>query len=572
VEIGKNNRSLSFSWVCLILAGSGLMAHGLLVFTDYILWDGYWYYAQLAAPDGPHGMMRLFSEIGRPLDSLFVLPFGLFTGPVPAKVAGLVAWILISIPMFYVLHNGAGMPQDFALIVSIVAVVLPVFDVLGEIALWMNTFALLIFWFGFALLVASSRMHGICSMLGKSAALFTLVISFNLNSLLVFYYALGLFLFSTHFFLVDDCGRLNFAIATRLKKYWLFVFAPIGYWLAKLFLVPAHGYYLEYNKPVFSSQRMLSGVISLAQFLIAEAFDVASSWWTIGLALFVVTLVATGLKLNCVNRQISAQKEELDFKTGLASIGGGFILLLAAAFPYAVVDQSLSSFGWLSRNCILTPLPIALLICGLSFAICKILAANRPRSWLLPIVAIIVISITTSNRNYLRFQALGAKQESIGIKINEAISSSDAVVVQLRDYFMIPNTIYYYPPIIWSYIAALSAPYPSTFVFETTQIVPNQEFINDRGDKQISFPAVRVNSQVLQGMLDQTTMPYILRSVPLQGPQIMFIVQQGKYGNDGVNIGARYLWLKWLMPDRLSEFLDGLTATMVLELSPIGPA
>jgi hypothetical protein len=112
---------------------------------------------------------------------------------------------------------------------------------------------------------------------------------------------------------------------------------------------------------------------------------------------------------------------------------------------------------------------------------------------------------------------------------------------------------------------------PETFVFDTAQSIPHQETTTETGETRIVFPQVPVTSELLGQMIEQTTMPYMLRSIPEAGPQIMFIVQQGKLGNDGVSLGARYLWLKWFNPDGLPEFLDQVTDTHVLELPPVTP-
>jgi hypothetical protein len=153
--------------------------------------------------------------------------------------------------------------------------------------------------------------------------------------------------------------------------------------------------------------------------------------------------------------------------------------------------------------------------------------------------------------------------------MRSALETSKAVVVQMRDYFMIPDTIYYYAPIVWTYIGAGNKTNPETFVFDVAQSIPHQETTTETGETRIVFPQVPVTSELLGQMIEQTTMPYMLRSIPEAGPQIMFIVQQGKFGNDGVSLGARYLWLKWFNPDGLPEFLDQVTDTHVLELPPV---
>ncbi len=558
---------ISFGWVCLALVAAGLLAHGIVAFTGYILWDGYWYYAELAPGVGAPGMKRLFSEIGRPLDYYFLLPFTVLTGAVAPKIASLVAWILIPIPLMIVLREGAKFPAGLAFAVALVSAVLPVFDVLGEIALFMNVFALLVFWSGMAVLVYLPRKRGVRGFAGRIAAILLLLVAFNLNSLLVFFYGLVAFLFVSRVALSPKSNILTYAISLAFR-FADFVALPVIFWVIKSILTPVHGYYVGHNMPVFSVERAVSGVSSLVAFVLGESVEFFSSGVAVVVALVAALVCAFGLGVRSALRE-GRMKDMRLMGAGLVALFGGVVLLLVAAFPYAVVNQPLGSFGWISRNCILTPLPLALMLCGLFLVLNQLFLSHRPSAWTVLVVFIVVLGIFVSNRNYIQWQALGAKQDSVGLKMRSAVETSKAAVVQMRDYFMIPDTIYYYAPIVWTYIGAGDKTNPETFVFDTAQSIPHQETTTETGETRVVLPQVPVTSELLGQMIEQTTMPYMLGSIPKAGPQIMFIVQQGKLGNDGVSLGAKYLWLKWFNRDGLPEFLDQVTETHVLELPPV---
>jgi hypothetical protein len=551
----------------LALVAAGLLAHGIVAFTDYILWDGYWYYAELAPGVGAPGMKRLFSEIGRPLDYYFLLPFTVLTGAVAPKIASLVAWILIPISLMIVLREGAKFPAGLAFSVALVSAVLPVFDVLGEIALFMNVFALLVFWCGMAVLAYLPRKRGVCGFACRIAAILLLLVAFNLNSLLVFFYGLVAFLFVSRVALSPKKNVLTYGLSL-VYRFGDFVALPVIFWVVKSVLTPVHGYYMGHNIPVFSVERAMSGVLSLVAFVIGEGVEFFSSGVAVVVALVAALVCAVGLGARSALRQEKVKDLRL-MGTALVASFGGVVLLLAAAFPYAVVNQPLASFGWISRNCILTPLPLALMLCGFFLVLNQLFLVHRPRAWTVPIVFIVLLGMFVSNRNYIQWQALGAKQDSVGLKMRSALETSNAVVVQMRDYFMIPDTIYYYAPIVWTYINAGNKTNPETFVFDVAQSIPHQETTTETGETRIVFPQVPVTSELLGQMIEQTTMPYMLGSIPKAGPQIMFIVQQGKLGNDGVSLGAKYLWLKWFNRDGLPEFLEQVTETHVLELPAV---
>jgi hypothetical protein len=555
---------ISIGRAFLALVAAGLLAHGIVAFTDYILWDGYWYYAELAPGVGAPGMKRLFSEIGRPLDYYFLMPFTVFTGAVAAKIASLVAWVLIPIPLMIVLREGAEFPAGLAFAVALVSAVLPVFDVLGEIALFMNVFALLVFWCGMAVLVHLPQKRGVRAVAWRIAAILLLVAAFNLNSLLVFFYGLVAFLFACRVVLSPKRDVLTYGFSL-VRRFADFAALPVVFWIVKSFLTPVHGYYVGHNMPVFSVERAVSGVSSLVAFVLGEGVEFFSS----GVAVIVALVAALVYAASLGALRERATKDLRLTAAALIALFGGVVLLLAAAFPYAVVDQPLASFGWISRNCILTPLPLALILCGCFLVLNQLLLSHRPSAWTVPIVLIVVLGIFVTNRNYIQWQALGAKQDSVGLKMRSALETSKAAVVQMRDYFMIPDTIYYYAPIVWTYIGAGNKTNPEAFVFDIAQSIPHQETTTETGERRIVFPQVPVTSELLGQMIEQTTMPYMLRSIPEAGPQIMFIVQPGKLGNDGVSIGAKYLWRKWFNPDGLPEFLDQVTETHVFELPPV---
>ena len=548
----------------------GLFSHGLLCFTDYVLWDGYWYYPELAASGGPAGMKRLFSEIGRPLDLIYLLPFTVLRNIEAPKIAGLIAWVVIPVIINLVLQRGARFPPLHAFAVSSVSAVLPVFDVLGEIALWPNTLALLIFWLGMVVLVTLPKMGAKNRIAWRVLSLLFLAISFNLNSLLVFFYALGVFLVTSRAIL----GKTELSVACFalvIKRHLDFMILPLVFWVAKSAFTPVHGFYLGYNQPNISVDRMKSGLFSLFSFLLGEAAEIFSS--------LIVLMLAVGLALIVAYKTALFRKSKstqggatIPRSLGWLAMGGGLFLLVAAAFPYAAVDQPLASFGWLSRNCILTALPISLLICGVALQANRLFLSDRPFAWMVPVAATLVLGVFACNRNYLQWQALGAKQDSIGTKLRKEMEKSTASVVQLRDYFIIPDTIYYYAPIVWTYIAAVGREAPETFVFDAAPLIPHQETISPTGEKQILFPQVPINSEALRQMLQKTTMPYMLGKIPESGRQLMFVVQSGKYGNDGVAIGLGYLWRKWFDPKSLPAFFEELTRTAVLELPPVGPS
>jgi hypothetical protein len=247
----------------------------------------------------------------------------------------------------------------------------------------------------------------------------------------------------------------------------------------------------------------------------------------------------------------------------------GLFLLLAAAFPYIAVGQQLASEGWLTRNCILCPLPVAMIACGLMMAVNEWWLPQFPRAWLSGVAGLAVLGAGSCWTNYLSYQALGAKQLSIRAGLSAAIDDTNAVVVQLRDYTPVPGTILYYPPIIWTFIAHKGEGLPKAFVFETATFAPDMIQPGPDGSSQRMVPQITVRSETLEQAITDTTMPYALEGVPRRGTQILVAAEPGYVGVRPSDLGLRYLLLSWLDTKRLPEFVRGFTKISTHPLPPV---
>lgn len=547
------------------LACCGLFAHGLLMFTDHVLWDSHWYIPELASND-PRGMMRLFHEIGRPMDYWFLSVFSGRTSLVAVRGLSLLAWIFSCLAAFFVLVRSARLPRLLAWSSCMLAVTLPAFDVLGQLALWPNVAALALFWGGWCALADLPSRHGPRSWVQRLLALMVLAISLNLNSLLVFYYALAAFLFFARLAQPRAPSLVSYALSL-CRRFPDFALLPLAFWAVKVVLTPSSGYYAEYNRPSFAPSRIAAGIRDMwLGYIVPEAEGMFGSATLAAAAVLVAVLVVIPMA-----KPVAGEGGANELRrSGALMFLAGCALLFAAGFPYFAVDQALSSSGWLSRNCILTPLPLGIVLVGAFSWLNSALCPHRPRLWLGPVVALAVAGATASNAAYLRLQAEGAKEQSVARKLSSLIRERKVCVVQLRDYFFISETIPYYPPLIWTFIATLGREAPSAFVLETARTMPeDRQVLDESGKPALVMPSLPINSENLETLVEQTTMPYMLHAIPREGPQAMLVVRPGKYGADGTAIGARYLWTKWAHPSKLRQFVDDLTSANVLDLPPV---
>ena len=548
----------------LAIAFLGLGAHGAVLLTDYLIWDGWTYSSWLSRPGELAYLERLFKEAGRPLDMLFWLPFvGLSRVDLWAKWAGVATWLLNGCLMYLVLTKSRLLVKPVAFSVAVLSVVLPVFDVIGVIALWMNTACIALFWAGWWL-VLSLPQKPLLFWTTRGLSLCVFWLSLNLNSLLVFYYAFAACL------IVLPNFRSGFAaVLTSLRRALLrfpeFAVLPILFWAWKQIFTPTSGYYADYNKLSLSADVLGRTGRSLWKgFLLGEVNGLFESAMWVGISM--VTVVAIGSLLARKLKPVPCLGSVGD---NAALVLVGFFLLLAGALPYAVVDQSFDSFGWLSRNCILFPLPLGILITGAIGLSSAAFAPQRPAvPWLL-LCFVVLLAIGSANRTTLRWQAFGAKQVSIAEKLRASFAQDPPAVVQLRDYFPLPQTIYFYPPIIWTHIMSYGKGTPRTFVVETTQMAPDQIVMGADGRQERRVTVLGIDEASLVAALEQTTMPYALTGIPRVGSQAVAIVEPGELGVDAVGLGWQYLKRRLFDRAAIPAFLDQLTSVQVRELPAI---
>jgi len=537
------------SWTWIIVAGA--LAHGLLPLTDYVLWDGWWYATDLQRREGPANMSRLFHEIGRPMDLYFYEPLR-WSGQDPVlltKCLGVLAWVTTAVCVYGVLCRLGSIPKELATAIAVLMTTLPVFDILGDLAIWMNTACVLLFWLSW---LGVSHLHSTQGLKGTTIRLALLCgffASFNLNSNLVLFYAICLALAACR------ARSMNFSEARRLVqrnvgRFIDFLLLPIMFWFWKTWFTPTSGVHTEYNRPSFDAMRLSVGYVSVAiDFLFPCAYEVASC----PLALFFAVFAAAGAIYLVKSGAPAGIAPSIPHMSPLFLWCMGLVLLLAAAFPYVAVGQPLGSEGWVTRNCILCPLPVALMLIAFLLEANRRWIPNFPYAWLVGVVMLAAAGVGACLENYLLYQAFGIKQLGVQHALHEVIRETGASVIQLRDYAPIPRTIQAYPPIIWSFIASHPPLLPQTLVVETASFAPDNYVIGSNGELTRLMPRIALNSTSVEKCVEQTLMAYAFTQVPRRGPQALLAAHATVDGQSHIQRAIRYLWLRWVAPAEASK-------------------
>lgn len=562
------------------LLAFGVLAHGLLVLTDYQLWDAWWIWRGVTLEAEFPKLLAFNAEWARPLDLwLYWVPFAKVfgwteAGVVAAKVFGVVCWVGAG-PMVYCwMRRGLGTDVVTSFSVCLLAVCLPLFDVIGDITFAMYACSFFLFWAGCALFAAhyadsslSPQPSLVKSTAVRGGCLLLFFLAFNLNSLLPFFYAVAgaVLLFRCRF----APGAWIRGGLYALRRWPDFALFPVAYFLAKNHWFPQSGHYSDYNRPSMEPQRLIDGLASFALFLRDEvAFAVGSNFGVV-FALFLAVFVVFLLSRNKKWAETWLTPEETgDGKLIIAGLG----LLVAAWFPYASVGQDFASEGYASRNTILMGVPLGMIIFGIGRPV--ITSLCRARSWLVAggLSLVVSLAIFANIRTYLGLQAFGAKQESVVRALERHKSEVNPTLIQLRDYFPLPHSINYYPPSIWTLLLARSEASATTFVVDTRPFAPDGVVTNADGSRSLQVPVIPIDSNGLFQLKESTTMPSFMSEIPQTGTQVLAVVSPGSLGTDPQMIGIKYLVTRLFARSRLDQFINSLAIVQVEAVPDVGTA
>jgi len=248
-------------------------------------------------------------------------------------------------------------------------------------------------------------------------------ISFSLNSLLVFYGVVIMYIiYVERSALAGEGGLLK-----RVFSYLDFLSLPISFWIMKVLFFKPYGLYSGYNH--VSLKACVRTLLFPADFCrvfytsfiqpLNYVFPVTIS--TILLAGFTFLLLMKSSMFREINNKIIAYS----FRFFLL----GILFFILASFPYLVVGSLPKSSDWASRNQILIPLGASLILYyGLQMILNKLKANPAARILLFSLIIVIFISLNSSA--YLNYQKDWFKQLSLieNFKSSEILKSNTTFI------------------------------------------------------------------------------------------------------------------------------------------------
>lgn len=250
------------------------------------------------------------------------------------------------------------------------------------------SFCLFIFFIGWYLLVRRIKLN----VLEVITICILFAVSFNLNSLLVFYMVPLMHRIHNVFNISNDSKK------NQILKEASFIVLPVVWYLIKSTAYSPFGFYQGYNGLTIVS---LIKLVSL--FIFAVVFGLC-------------------LRFYVKRNALSNTAYFLIF---------GVILFSIAIIPYWVVGKSLFPREWETRNTILLPLGIAFFATGV-LNLLKVVVRNLVLSKIVSILIVSVLSLTTIYNN-LEFSRDWSKQKIILEWMDENLKADSSTLVMTED-------------------------------------------------------------------------------------------------------------------------------------------
>lgn len=411
----------------MIIVLVGCVAHGLILLSESVQWDG-WFIYQTHVKGHWDIFFWYYHELGHFIVPLIHRGFGLFPEFIFAyKLAAFVS-ILGGALLLYAICRGSGyFTRPQSLLIALIALTYPAFQVSFELIIVPYPLLYGLFLGGVWLVMQSEKaVRVVTRLLLNAAALGAFFISFGLSSLLVFYYG---FLLLLHVWKQQPLGINRQTILFWIRRLPL-PLLPIIYWLIKARLAPGSEFFGDYNTFVTNAPQLL------------EAFTRAILIPTIGTSLQSgIVLLANPILLLpsvviCVwlllrlRRSLPAPPLLPNKQTVWLLLAGSGLLVLGL-LAYVLVGKPPGLRGWETRHALLVALPMALIFA----ATANFLGQRLRRSFIayaLPVLLIVLFSAATIY-TYVLAQASWIKDQAVIVNLRQLEPPSDLAFFSVED-------------------------------------------------------------------------------------------------------------------------------------------
>jgi hypothetical protein len=543
-----------------VVFGVGIFSHWPALLTDSIMWDDYLILAWIT--QGRFDWLyQFYSNYGITPMGLVYLPFiavtpAASTAVLFAKFICVASVLLNAALVMLISVRVAHGDRFFAVLAGATAAAFPGLSGEGfQPTFLLYCFFVPVFLIGLLLFVETAQSRASRPII-RVAGLIALLLSFSLNSLLVFFYALIPAVFYASIGREQTAPpRLLFAAGGRfLLRNLDFLATPIVFWIIKESFMPRVGIYARYNSLRLDWAGILQAyerlIPDMLQTVLFVPFSIPLAMW-FAAAVFVIAALASGPILSRLNYDRESRAQETAILFGL-----GCLALIGAALPYYLVGRrSIQTYGFMSRDNVLFPLAVSWVTAALT---CMLLRFRWPwrmagsdwveqfvqRAGIAGFCALLASQALFDWRNHADWQAHHAYYRSVIEKVARDQNIAKASIVEMIDKLPGDRTLqgWKYPTSIWS--AILSA----AFGKMTRLAIP--------------FPPANgsfYTPQEISRRLRDTEVAFMFSDVDLNGPQSRLVVAPGQGARNPILLTLAYWRARFLAPGEMQDLLQSLT-------------
>jgi hypothetical protein len=543
VKIKNENFFPKIDYNNVVIVISAVLAHGLLLLNDGVYWDGWLIYDIFLEKDWNDYYLWATEMGDLPIMSYF---YWLLVKIFPGVIFGykLVAFLSITFSALfvYMICNELRLTNRIEnLFIALLSLSYPAYQV--SVELCVNTYSVCYSLFLLACLLAvkSERKERISHYFLRLCSLALFILSFRVNSLLVFYFGFFFILVfyirrSWRFFSVRD------AFAKIIPRRIDYLILPFLYWVIKKVCFPSHGGYSGYNQP--GGFDLLQIIYNFIMFL-KNAVYAQLNGALVNLINMPVLLLLCLFATYYIYLTYSLD-DKVFFKQKLrpySLLFFGFLLLTLGIFPYVAVGKVPLISGWRTRHALLIALPMAIII--VSFG--RLFFSNKKGSiskigfsfFVILLLAFSLSSITY----YISWQARWIKDRSVMTNLSALNMKGDISIFWIKDQFPVGGENYY-------------RFYEWSTMFKT--VWGDESYI---GLDQKKYSAVS-----LAGYQRFFNKRYNLSDFDPDGRQATLTIHRGVLQYSDLELSIRYLYYKWLRKTGLTKYLSMVTD---IEIQPI---
>lgn len=527
-----------------------LLAHGLLLLNDGVYWDGWLIYVAKIT-----NRWELTSGIyadrgGLPLYTAFHW----LLYQIPPFIFGykLAAFVFISASAFFIYRIARLLFVNplISLFISLLALTYPANQATVELIVIPYLLSYFLFWLGCLLLVlalANKKRNAIWLHL---SAVFSLVPSFRMYSLLVYFYGFLFILFLVYLTREEKAGFFQKA-KQFVFSHFMYLVLPVGFWLGNAWLFPPSGFYVDADAFIWGPVLFeLTGnylLFGVAGQLLESLANLANP-----LVLLLVAAIGWLAVWGFANKKRTQPWSGATLSPSQLVFAGA-VLFAAGVIPYVIVGRSTMLHGWATRNAILIAVPIAIFLVGLAWGLgarAKKKQAQRVSKITVFVFFALTILFTLETANfYLFWQLRTIKDYSVIAHIaRQAETLEDTSVLYVHDTFRVGGENRYRPHEYFGMLAA-AIPGSEKIGFDVNYYTYEEYFLTS-------------NESIVS--LFELWYPHL----DIHGCQAEMYIDAGTARLDPT-IFLKYFYYKYLNSSRLGPFL--LTVTSV-DIIPIESA